>query len=536
MQNTQFTQGMPAITSSELVPSHIHSLADYIEETFKKYKDRPAYNALGQTKTFAQMDELSAKFANYLTEHTDLQAGDRIAIQLPNLIQHPIAVYGALRAGLIVVNTNPLYTPSEMAHQFNDSGAKALVILSDLLPKYEGIKDKVGVSTVIVTSATQLLDNKALNHENYVCFAHIFEKTQGDSVAPRQANKITDPCILQYTGGTTGVSKGAELSHLNVLSNSIQTLNRLGTTFKEGEELVVCPLPLYHIYAFTVCMMTFFAKGAMVLLIPNPRDMSGFVETLKPHKFTAFAGINTLFMGLCYQDEFSTLDFSSLKLTMSGGTALTSSAADLWQKTTGCSVTEGYGLSETAPVLAFNIPGKEEIGTVGLPLTETDIKLLDENDNAVADGEEGQIAAKGPQVMRGYWQRDDETAKVMTQDGYFKTGDVGVRLPSGSIKIVDRLKDMIIVSGFNVYPNEIEDVLTRHPKVVEAAVIGKPDDSTQEKVCAYITVNDNVNEKELESHCREYLTGYKIPKEFTVIDELPKSTVGKILRRELRDK
>lgn len=523
------------LLATHLIPSHIHSLADYIEETFQKYAERPSYNALGQTKTFAEMDNLSARFANYLLTHTKLKPGDRIAIQLPNLIQHPIAVYGALRAGLVVVNTNPLYTSSEMEHQFNDSGTTALVILTDLLPKYQAIADKVNINTIIVTSPTQLLDGNPITSVEYPCYAEIFETVTDAHSPKRPPTKLTDACILQYTGGTTGVSKGAELSHLNVLSNSIQTLERLGGALVDGEELVVCPLPLYHIYAFTVCMMTFFAKGAMILLIPNPRDMDGFVKTLKPHKFTAFAGINTLFMGLCSHPEFKQLDFSKLNLTMSGGTALTSSAADLWKETTGCSVTEGYGLSETSPVLAFNIPGKEVIGTVGLPLAQTDIQMLDENDQPLADGQEGQIAAKGPQVMRGYWQRDDETAKVMTADGYFKTGDVGVRLPDGSIKIVDRLKDMIIVSGFNVYPNEIEDILCRHPKVLEAAVIGKPDDHSQERVCAYITVSGEVTDEELSNHCRTFLTGYKIPKEFHVIDELPKSTVGKILRRELRD-
>jgi len=519
----------------ELVPNNIHSLADYIEDTFKKYANKPSYHALGQTKTFAEMDDLSAKFANYLLSETSLQPGDRIAIQLPNLIQHPIAVYGAIRAGMIVVNTNPLYTSSEMKHQFNDSGAKALVILADLLPNYEKIKDAVGIETVIVTSAAQLLNNQELEDSEYPCYAHIFKTISATTLPDRPETSLNDACILQYTGGTTGVSKGAELSHLNVLSNSIQTLERLGKRFKEGEEIVVCPLPLYHIYAFTVCMMTFFAKGSLVVLIPNPRDMDGFVAAIKPHKFTAFAGINTLFMGLCQHPEFKKLDFSNLQLTMSGGTALTSAAADLWHSTTGCTVTEGYGLSETSPVLAFNIPKEEVIGTVGYPLTGTDIQFLDNNDKPVADGQEGQIAAKGPQIMNGYWNRPDETAKVMTSNGYFKTGDVGVKTPEGCVKIVDRLKDLIIVSGFNVYPNEIEDVLAKHPNVLEAAVVGKPDEKSQERVCAYVTVNKAVSDEDLRAFCREYLTPYKVPKEFHILDELPKSTVGKILRRELRD-
>ncbi len=517
-----------------MIPENINSLADYIEATFLKYADRPCYNAIGQTKSFEEMNNLSGKFANFLLNKTSLQPGDRIAIQLPNLIQHPIAVYGALRAGMIVVNTNPLYTSSEMKHQFNDSQAKALVILSDFLPKYDEIKDEVQIKDVILTTPTQLLDNAPVDHEEYPCYAKIFAETNSSDIPARPKTELTDTCILQYTGGTTGVSKGAELSHMNVLANSLQTLNRLGSHFKDGEELIVCPLPLYHIYAFTVCMMTFFAKGAMVLLIPNPRDMDAFVNAIKPHDFTAFAGINTLFVGLCSHPEFKQLNFSKLHLTMSGGTALTSSAANLWKNTTGCSVTEGYGLSETAPVLSFNLPGKEVAGTVGYPMDETDIQILDVHDKPLAKGEEGQIAAKGPQVMKGYWNKPEETAKVMTKDGYFKTGDVGVITPEGCVKIVDRLKDLIIVSGFNVYPNEVEETLCAHPKILEAAVVGKPDEKTQERVCAYVTVSGDITVEEITEHAKKTLTNYKVPKEVHIIDELPKSTVGKILRRELR--
>lgn len=516
-----------------LLPDNVNSLADYIELTFLKYGDKPAYHAIGQTMSFAEIEEYSAKFGSWLLSKGGLQPGDRIAIQLPNLLQNPIAVYGALRAGLVVVNTNPLYTSKEMAHQFKDSGAKALVILHDFLEKYEAIKEQCDIATVVVTDAPQMLTNKQLDGP-YPCYMQIFTEASEMSLPERPKINLDDACILQYTGGTTGVSKGAELTHRNVLANSIQTLNRLGERFSEGSEIIVCPLPLYHIYAFTVCMMTLFAKGAMTLLIPNPRDMDSFVEALKPHQFTAFAGLNTLFMGLCAHPEFPSLDFSKLKLTISGGTALTKSASDLWESTTGCSITEGYGLSETAPVVAFNQPGKEQLGTVGLPVDATDILLLDENDQPVEDGKEGQIACKGPQVMKGYWQRPDETANVMTKDGYFKTGDIGIRLPDGCIKIVDRLKDMIIVSGFNVYPNEVEEVLTQHPSILEAAVIGKPDEKSQERVCAFVTVNEQFNEAEVIAHCRESLTAYKIPKEINVITELPKSAVGKILRRELR--
>lgn len=524
------------MSRAKMIPEHINSLADYIEETFSTFSDRPAYSALGQTKTFAEMDVLSAKFAAWLQSHTSLKPGDRIAVQLPNLIQHPIAVYGALRVGLVIVNTNPLYTEREMEHQFKDSGAKALVILSDLLPKFENIKAHTDIQHVIVTSAPQLLTNTPVGHDEYPCYSQIFKQAEGLSMQARPAAHLDDTCILQYTGGTTGVSKGAELTHQNVLANSLQTLSRLGKALKPGEEVVVCPLPLYHIYAFTVCMMTFFAKGAMVLLIPNPRDIDGFVTTLKGQSFTAFAGINTLFMGLCAHPDFKNIDFTPLRLTMSGGTALTRFAADLWQETTACSVTEGYGLSETSPVVAFNIPGHETIGTVGPALEETEIALLDQNDDIVPAGEAGQIAVRGPQVMKGYWKRNDKNNEVMTKDGFFKTGDVGEFTSDNCLKIVDRLKDMIIVSGFNVYPNEVEDILTLHDDVLEAAVVGKSDSKTQERVCAFITVNGQYDQKSLLAHCRKHLTAYKVPKEIHVLEELPKSSVGKILRRELRDK
>ncbi len=532
--NLYLNRGCSLMTSLTY-PDNVSSLADYIEQVLVRFADKPAYTALGQTLTFSQIDTYSRAFASYLRHHTDLQPGERIAIQLPNLIQNPIAVYGALRAGLVVVNTNPLYTEREMKHQFTDSGAKALVILSDLLPKFEAIKADTGIATVITTSATELLDpDSAPDIDGTTSLTVVLDKGSAQSLPSRPETQLDELCMLQYTGGTTGVSKGAALSHRNVLANSIQTLDRLGARFRDGKEVVVCPLPLYHIYAFTVCMMTFFAKGCQTILIPNPRDIDGFIHTLKPHKFTTFAGINTLFVGLGRHPEFAKLDFSELHLTLSGGTALTKGAVAIWKDVTGCSITEGYGLSETAPVLCFNNPGEEEIGTVGLPLTDTDIVLLDSHDNSVPEGESGQIAARGPQVMLGYWNRDDETAKVMTEDGFFKTGDVGEFTESGAVKIVDRLKDMILVSGFNVYPNEVEDVLTSHPDVMEAAVVGMPDDNSGERVCAFITTGKEIDTDALRAYCREHLTGYKVPKTITVLEELPKSTVGKILRRELR--
>ncbi|MEQ3639877.1 MAG: AMP-binding protein [Alteromonas sp.] len=518
-------------------PENVTCLADYIESVLTKFADRPAYTALGQTLTFSEIDEKSSALARYLVNEAKLEPGSRVAIQLPNLIQNPIAVYAALRAGLVVVNTNPLYTEREMKHQFTDSGATALIILSDLLPKYDAIKSDTTIRTVITTSATELLDPSTVpSIEGTISLSRAIETGAKTAEFKRPAVEKEELAMLQYTGGTTGVSKGAALSHNNVLANCIQMLDRIGQQFKDGQEVVVCPLPLYHIYAFTVCMMALFSKGSQIVLIPNPRDIDGFIQTLKPHSITAFAGINTLFVGLGRHPEFAKLDFSKLHLTMSGGTALTQAAVSIWKGVTGNNITEGYGLSETAPVVSFNIPGKEEIGTVGHELEDTEVALLDSYDKPVGDGESGQIAVRGPQVMLGYWQRDDETAKVMTEDNFFKTGDIGVRTESGAIKIVDRLKDMIIVSGFNVYPNEIEEILTSHPDVMEAAVVGKPDEKTGERVCAFITVSNDIKVDDVTAFCKEQLTNYKVPKSIEILEELPKSTVGKILRRELRDK
>lgn len=523
-------------TLSTFVPSGVNSIGDFVEGFFKEHAEVSAYTAIGQTYTYAQIDNASASFASYCLNEMQLSPGDRIAIQLPNVLQNPIAVYGAFRAGLVVVNTNPLYTPREMKHQFNDSGAKALVILADFLPKYDEIAADVGIERVIITSATELLmPNTAPTNDSHANFTTVLEQVAAQPLPTRPAIDIHDIAALQYTGGTTGVSKGAALTHSNIISNCVQTIIRLGDNFESQAEVVVCPLPLYHIYAFTVCMLAFASRGAHVLLIPNPRDPDAFIAAIKPHQFTTFAGINTLFVGLSSHPDFRTCDFSKLKLTISGGTALTTGAVDAWKGVTGCDITEGYGLSETAPVAAFNQAGNEQYGTVGLPIDGTDIAILAEDGSHQPDGETGEIAVRGPQVMAGYWQRPEATAEVMTADGYFKTGDVGVILPNGCIQIVDRLKDMIIVSGFNVYPNEIEDVLTQHPAVLEAAVIGKPDDHSGERVCAYVSLNSEIDTADIEAHCRELLTAYKVPKEIHVMDELPKSSVGKLLRRMLRE-
>ncbi|GAB2518865.1 AMP-binding protein [Microbulbifer agarilyticus] len=511
------------------------SVADLIEKSLQTYKDKPAYSCLGQTLTFGEIDEKSRALASWLQKCSGLTVGDRVAIQLPNLVQYPIAAYAVLRAGMVLVNTNPLYTPSEMRHQFKDSGAKAVIILADLMPKLDVILSETDIECTIVTGAGDLLAGKtALERDDVNGFLQVIEEGAELSLDARQGIDLDEVCVLQYTGGTTGVSKGAMLTHGNLLGNAAQVVERLGGRCGEASEIFVCPLPLYHIYAFMVNMVVFASRGNLNVLIPNPRDIEAFVSAIAPFRFTGFSGINTLFVGLCQVEAFKQLDFSGLHLTISGGSTLTLAAAEAWRSVTGCTVSEGYGLSETSPVLCLNDPGAELLGSVGRPLANTEIQLLGASGEPVKDGEEGEVVVRGAQVMKGYWQRPDETEKVLTSNGFFKTGDVGVRLPSGHIKIVDRLKDMIIVSGFNVFPNEVEEVLTSHPAVIEAAVVGEPDDKSGERVCAYITVSEEVSEDAIRSHCREKLTAYKIPKVVRILDELPKSTVGKILRRMLR--
>ena len=511
----------------------VPNLATFIDQSLKKFHDRPAYHCLGQTLTFGEIDEKSRHLAQWLQHECGLEAGDRIAIQLPNISQLPIAAYAALRAGLVVVNTNPLYTPREMQHQFSDSGAKALVILADFVGKFEEIKSTTGIDHVVVTGPADLLGKAAEVPAGYHGFVDAL--AQGSQCPGLRENTSVreDIAVLQYTGGTTGVAKGASLTHANLLANTDQMLERIAQRGKEGEEIFICPLPLYHIYAFTVNMLAMFGLGSLNVLIPNPRDIDGFVTAIAPFRFTGIAGLNTLFVGLCRHPEFKKLDFSALKMTFSGGTALTSSAAELWQQVTGCPVTEGWGLSETSPVICLNEFGGEEVGTVGTVLANTEVQVWDADGNALPQGESGELVVRGPQVMQGYWQRPQETAKSLV-NGFFRTGDIGLIQDNGNIRIVDRLKDMIIVSGFNVYPNEVEDVLCRHPQVVEAAVVGGPSEQTGEAVCAHLVVDGDIDEQQVIEFCRTQLTAYKVPKRIVVQSELPKSTVGKILRRELR--
>ncbi|PMG31621.1 long-chain fatty acid--CoA ligase [Shewanella sp. 10N.286.52.C2] len=524
----------------ELNLQQYDSLVDLIEQTCQRYGDNVAYACLGKQTTFKELELASRQFAAYMQNHSQLKPGDRIAIQLPNITQFVIAAYGAIRAGLIIVNTNPLYTERELIHQFNDSGAKALVVLSDLLPTLNNVVAKTDIELVISTHALDLINPQPQADTPFakVEFNHMLALGEQSSFSPYKPQQ-EDLAALQYTGGTTGLSKGAMLSHRNMLANSGQVKSRIASTMTEGKDIFVAPLPIYHIYAFMVNLVLYFESGSCSVLIPNPRDIAGLIKTMASYPFTGFAGLNTLFVGLCHQPEFQALDFSKLTITLSGGTALTSAAANIWQKTTGSMISEGYGLSETAPVVSLNAPGYQKLGTIGKPVLATEVKILDINDEEVPLGEAGELAVKGPQVMQGYWQKPEETAKVMTRNGYFKTGDIAVATKDGFHKIVDRKKDMIIVSGFNVYPNEVEDILSQNELVLECAVVGVEDEKSGEAVKAVIVLKDpSIDEaqtkQQISDYCRSQLTAYKIPRIIEFTEQLPKSTVGKILRRELR--
>jgi len=526
------------------------SVADVFLEACGRHGDKPAYTCMGQTFSFREMDKLSEQFASYIQNHTDLQPGDRIAIQLPNVLQFPIAVFGAMRAGLVIVNTNPLYTAREMEHQFNDSGAKALLILANMAHLAETVVPKTQVKTVLVTEladmhpfAKRLLINTVVKKVKKLVPVYnlpqaiSFRKALSlGSAKPAQpvCVKLSDAAALQYTGGTTGVSKGAELLHSNLVANMVQVRSSVDEDLKGESEIVISPLPLYHIYAFTLSLVMSDC-GHHVVLIPNPRDIPGFVKELGKYKFNSFAGLNTLFVGLCNNPEFAKLDFSGLKQTLSGGMALTHAAADRWREVTGCSIREGYGLTETSPVVTLNPYDDIRVGYIGKPVAGTELMVIDEDGNKLANGEEGELCVRGPQVMAGYWQRPEATAEVML-DGWFKTGDVAIMSDDGFVRLVDRKKDMIIVSGFNVYPNEIDDLASQHPGIIECAAVGIAHETSGETVKLFVVKSDPaLTEDAVIAYCREHMTAYKVPKAVEFRDELPKTNVGKILRRALRD-
>lgn len=528
------------------------SVVEIFNKFVQKYAERPAFTCLGQTMTYAELNAQSAAFAAYLQNETSLVAGDRIAVQLPNVLQYPIVVFGAMRAGMVVVNTNPLYTEREMEHQFNDSGAKALVVLANMGDKAANVVPKTGIKHVFVTqvgdmhgTVKRLLINTVLKHvkkevpefsiAGAVPLRQALSHGTGKQYTPVAAT-AEDVAVLQYTGGTTGVAKGAMLTHGNLMANMMQSHGVFNHVIDEANEVLICPLPLYHIYAFTVHCMVLLETGNHNILIPNPRDTPGFIKTLQKVEFTGFVGLNTLFVALCAQQDFRALNFSKLKLTVSGGMALTKAAFDEWRNVTGCDVAEGYGMTETSPVVSFNPSDNIKQGSIGMPVPNTNCKVIDDDGNDLPLGEAGELCVKGPQVMKGYWQRPEATAETMTKDGWLKTGDVAVIGDDGYMKIVDRKKDMIIVSGFNVYPNEVEDIIVSHPDIIEAAAIGIPDVKSSEAVKVFAVRSDpSLTEKDVIDYARQNLTGYKVPRYIEFRDELPKTNVGKILRRELRD-
>jgi len=529
------------------------SFADFLDRGFIKFSNSVAFENMGKSITYKELDILSQKFSLYLTEELHMKKGDRLAIQSPNVLQYPIALFGALRSGIIVVNTNPLYTPSEMKHQFNDSGCKTILILSNFAYNLEKVISETKIEHVIVSDMGDMLGAFKGGVVNFVVkyvkkmvpkfslpSAISFKKALsigGKYEFKKHYISPEDIAFLQYTGGTTGVSKGAMLTHYNVLSNISQMSEGMKILLNDNEEVCITALPLYHIFALVCNALVMFKIGAKNILITNPRDMKGFIKELSKHKFSVITGVNTLFNGLLNADGFKDLDFSKLKVAFGGGMAVQKVVANKWKEITGRPLAEGYGLTETSPVVTTNpLDGTDRVGTIGLPLPSTDVKFIDDENNEVGIGERGEICVKGPQVMKGYWKRPDETNEVMDGD-WLKTGDIAVIDEDGFIQIVDRKKEMVLVSGFNVFPNEVEHVISSHPKVLEVGVIGVPDKKTTEAVKAVIVKKDNsLTPEEIKLHCKEQLTNYKCPKHISFTDELPKSNVGKILRRIIKEK
>ena len=560
MQPDFWNDKRPAGVPKDIDLTAFTSVVDVFERSCKQFADRPAFSNLGVTLTYGELERHSAAFAGYLQNHTDLKPGDRIAVQMPNVLQYPIAVFGALRAGLIVVNTNPLYTSREMQHQFKSAGVRALVYLNmfgkrvqDVLqstPIDYLIEAKMGdmmpaakgwITNLVVDKLKKLVP--AYQLPQAISFKKVLHEGRGQVLRPVPVT-LEDTAVLQYTGGTTGLPKGAMLTHGNLVANMQQIRACLSQhdaqgqpILQEGCEIMVAPLPLYHIYAFTANCMGMMVTGNHNILITNPRDIKGFIKELKNWRFTAFLGLNTLFVALMDHPDFKTLDFSGLKITNSGGTALVKATADRWEQLTGCRIVEAYGLTETSPAASCNPCGAlARSGTVGTPVPGTAMKVIDDFGTDLGLGERGELCIKGPQVMKGYWQNPEATAEVLDAEGWFKTGDIAVIDPDGFVRIVDRKKDLIIVSGFNVYPNEIEDIVMAHPKVASCAVIGVPDERTGEAVKLFVVARaGGVSVEELKAYCKDNFTGYKVPKLIVLRDSLPMTPVGKILRRELRD-
>ena len=544
----------PKGVAAEINDSDIKTINEIFKTAVKNYKDKDAFENFGTSISYTELDELSDQFASYLINVLKLEKGDRIAIQLPNLLQYPICIFGAIKAGLIVVNTNPLYTKREMKHQFTDSGVKAIVILNHFTDKLEGVIKDTDIKHVIETGVGDLLGfpksmalNMILKYVKKSVVSHNLEVqtfrtalNEGKALLEKTTFPKTDRddvAFLQYTGGTTGVAKGAELTHKNIVANMLQIVEWMKPNLTAGKEQILTPLPLYHIFSLTVNALGLLYYGGTNILITNPKDIPAFIKLMKKRKFTLLSAVNTLFNALMNHEDFKTIDFSSLKLSVAGGMALQTSVAKRWKEITGTPAIEGYGLTETSPVSTCNpIDGGDRPGSIGMPLPSTDVKIILEDGSEAKDGEDGEICIKGPQVMKGYWNRAGETKDSFTSDGWLKTGDMARHVGDGFFKIVDRKKDMILVSGFNVYPNEIEDVVAEHEKVLEVAAVGVEDANCGESVKIFVVKKDkSLTEEELIAYCKEQLTGYKRPKFVEFRDELPKTNVGKILRRKLKD-
>ncbi|MDT8408504.1 MAG: AMP-binding protein [Wenzhouxiangellaceae bacterium] len=545
----QYPEGVP----EEIDLSEFGSVIDIFEQSCERFADDASFVNFGREISYRELDRQSRAFGAYL-QSLGLERGDRVAIMLPNLLQYPIALFGILRAGMVVVNTNPLYTARELKHQLKDSGARAIVVLENFAHIVATVLDDCPTEHVIVTGVGDLLAfpkgaliNFVLRHVKKEVpsydlpnAARFKDALKAGSRGTLQTAKLEhgDLAFLQYTGGTTGVSKGAMLTHGNIVANVQQSSAWMRNLVEYGRETIVTALPLYHIFALTANCLVFIKFGGRNLLITNPRDMAGFVKELKKYPFTAITGVNTLFNGLLNEPSFQDLDFSHLRLTLGGGMAVQRSVAERWKEVTGVTLIEAYGLTETSPAACINPMDLAEYnGAIGLPICSTECKVIDSDGKELGVGEPGELCIRGPQVMKGYWNRPDETAKTLSDDGWLKTGDMACRDDKGYFYIVDRKKDMILVSGFNVYPNEIEDVIAGHPKVLEVGVIGVDDAKSGELVKAIVVrKDDSLTVDELRKHCKQELTGYKVPRYIEFVDELPKTNVGKILRRELRDK
>lgn len=537
----------------ELDPGQFDSLLDLLRYIKQKHGDRPGFKCFSRQMTYGEIDDLSDRFAAYIQQKTGLKPGDRIAIQLPNLLQFPVVLYGALKAGLIVVNTNPLYTAREMQHQFEDSGVRAIVILDNFCDKLQSIVEKTTIEYAFVTSIgdlqpplVRLAMNFAVRYIKKMVPAYQLPdaiplrktldtiSTQPDSHISGKGN---DTALILYTGGTTGYAKGVRLSHRNLIANLMQLRSRSRGIIADKNEIIMAPLPLYHSYAFLFHCLYMPQAGNLNILVPNPRDLSSVIKTLNENRVTGFVGINTLYLALLQNDAIRKVDFDALHFCGAGGMPLTLSVAEEWEKLVGCKVYEGYGLTECSPVVSVNSESKFRVGTVGMPLVDTEIQVVDDEGKVLPAGEKGELWIRGPQVMQGYWNRDSDTAEVLTEDGWFKSGDYVQVDQDGYIKIVDRKKDIILVSGFNVVPGEIEEFVNSHPDVLESAAIGVPDSQSGETVVLYVITRTgkSLTAKDVREFCRQGLTAYKLPSEVKFVRELPKSNVGKILRRELRE-